>query len=67
MAYLAVDKDGDEYVFDNIPEKRDEEWMSDEYNFIEPKEVYLPKGSIEKLTGKVITWEDEPIELKDNE
>lgn len=24
----------------------------------------LPKGSIEKLIGKKLTWEDEPFELK---
>jgi Fe-S-cluster containining protein len=26
--------------------------------------VYLPKGSIEKLIGKKLTWEDEPYEYK---
>lgn len=25
--------------------------------------VYLPKGSIKKLIGKTLTWEDEPYEL----
>jgi hypothetical protein len=25
--------------------------------------VYLPKGSIEKLIGRDLTWEDEPIEI----
>lgn len=25
---------------------------------------YLPKGSIKKLIGKELTWDDEPVELK---
>lgn len=27
--------------------------------------INLPKGSIEKLIGKKMTWKDEPIELKE--
>ena len=27
--------------------------------------ITLPKGSIEKLIGKKLTWEDEPVELKE--
>lgn len=26
--------------------------------------VVLPKGSIKKLIGRDLTWEDEPVELK---
>lgn len=26
--------------------------------------IKLPKGSIKKLIGKEITWEDEPVEIK---
>lgn len=25
--------------------------------------THLPKGSIEKLIGKTLTWEDEPVEI----
>lgn len=28
--------------------------------------IILPKGSIKKLTGKDLTWNDEPIELKED-
>ena len=28
--------------------------------------VVLPQGTIERLTGKKMTWEDEPFELKNN-
>lgn len=26
--------------------------------------IILPKGSIQKLIGRSLTWEDEPVELK---
>lgn len=26
--------------------------------------VYLPQGTIEKLTGKKLTWDDNPIEIE---
>lgn len=29
--------------------------------------IELPKGSIFKLTGKVLTWKDMPISLNENE
>lgn len=35
-----------------------------EDNFRIPK-IKLPKGSIKKLIGKELTWEDEPVELKE--
>ena len=60
MAYVAVDKDGDEYVYEQTPRRREFTWISD------GEWCGLPKGSIEKLIGKKLTWEDEPIELKEN-
>lgn len=27
--------------------------------------VQVPKGSIKKLIGRCLTWEDEPVELKE--
>ena len=27
--------------------------------------VELPKGSVEKLLGKKLSWKDEPVELKE--
>ncbi len=59
MAYVAVDNDGDEIIFE-FPPKRSHnhvDWMGGGGS------VYLPEGSIEKLTGKTLTWDDEPIEL----
>lgn len=37
------------------------EWLAEEY----PDDVItLPKGSIKKLIGKELSWNDEPVELK---
>ncbi len=65
--YVAVDKDGDEYIFEQaMPYRQDDYWLpnydkhGESYAFI-----YLPKGSIAKLIGKELTWDDEPHELKE--
>ena len=29
--------------------------------------VSLPKGSIKKLIGRYLTWQDEPVELKEEQ
>lgn len=59
MAWLAVDgKNNTEWVYDYKPERASEFWY-DIGNFIK-----LPKGSIKKLIGRDLTWDDEPVELK---
>lgn len=68
MAYGAVDKDGSEWVFSGKPYRASEKieltlWTCDCIVGM----VKLPTGSIEKLIGKKLTWEDEPVELKDAE
>jgi len=36
------------------------------YGFISDSNVVkLPKGTIKKLIGKDLTWEDNPVELKE--
>lgn len=59
--YAAVDEDGAEWIYAEEPDRRILAgiWYVGE-GFVE-----LPKGSIEKLIGKKITWEDEPVELKE--
>lgn len=64
MAYVAVDENGDEVKFIYKPIRDRGEWCfgaQHEYNDAEE----LPKGSIKKLIGRELTWEDEPVELKD--
>ena len=60
MAWVAVDKDGSEWVYNDEPIKD-----RDSNVYLEPfwGSVELPSGSIEKLIGRKLTWEDEPVEL----
>ena len=65
MAWVATDYNGTEAVFTNEPERiiygtdfLDNEWY-DRHGMY----VNLPSGSIEKLIGRKLTWEDEPVEL----
>ena len=63
MAYLCVDRSG-EYIADERPTRGWFEWH-------EWRDVYgesctlisLPTGTIKKLIGKEMTWEDEPYEM----
>lgn len=38
-------------------------WSSDTNDFLPFDGVELPKGSIEKLIGRKLSWVDEPVEL----
>jgi len=64
VVWLAVDEDGTEAAFDTeftcrleLPDGRGfwQTWGS---------EIDLPKGTIEKLIGRKLTWEDEPVEYR---
>ena len=71
MAFLAVDKNGQQVIFINKP-KRDKEgyWYDPIYmcgSFSHFSNIQLPKGSIEKLTGRKLTWNNNPLKLKENE
>lgn len=63
MVWLAVDKDGAEYICDNRPYRREimGEWIP---RYDVDYMIRLPFGTIEKLIGHSLTWEDEPVELK---
>lgn len=68
MAWVAKDYIG-EWIFNCKPDM----WASDcvEHNYWLPQDKYsahgfqLPKGSIKKLIGRELNWNDEPVELKD--
>jgi len=62
MAWLAVDKDGEERIFEDIPHREDGYfWNTDSVCSI----ISLPHGSIKKLIGGELTWEDESVMLED--
>lgn len=91
MAWLAVDKDGTESIFDSIPIRRCDvksifydvvtlkiikraykknqyhkwaaAWSTDQQDPLPLYRIELPKGSIKKLIGKDLTWEDNPVEI----
>lgn len=61
MAWLVVDgRDNTEWIFEYKPERCAEKGFWWDYR----ESVKLPKGSIKKLIGRDITWEDAPVELK---
>lgn len=70
MAYLVVDKDGTESIHEKEPMRvADSFWdTSNDYkDNLErlPCDIFLPKGTIKKIIGKNLTWEDEPFKLPD--
>lgn len=59
MAWYAVDLDGTECIYEYKPARMTDIWMLDDVGSVDN----LPAGSIKKLTGKKMTWDDEPIEV----
>lgn len=61
MAFVAVDKSGAEFVYTKKPRRSTfwRYWYPNDCSYVK-----IPKGSIKKLIGKELTWEDEPVELK---
>ena len=61
MAWLVKDgRDNTEWVFEFEPERAK---TSDFWHSL-GECVELPKGTIKKLIGRELTWEDDPVELK---
>lgn len=68
MAWLAVHKNGKEGIFSHKPtrvEKLDVWYDREEESIFYDSEISLPKGTIKKLIGRDLTWEDNPVELKE--
>ena len=61
MAWVAVDRDGDEAIFYTKPIKSNINgvWHGEDYY-----SVALPSGTIQQLIGKKLTWDDKPVKLK---
>lgn len=78
MAWLAVTEYGAEMMFHNKPTRQKaggkgyDYWQDDEVYWevrgyttcAKDYAISLPNGTIEKLIGRKLTWEDEPVELK---
>ena len=65
FAYLAVEPNGNELIFSEPPCRIDEHstcgWFCSSNS---SQYVYVPHGTLKKITDKAITWEDEPIKLE---
>lgn len=73
MSWLAVDKGGCEHIFAEKPCRNESNtlWICSVVYLYGPRYAntgccYLPKGSIKKLIGRELTWNDEPVELKED-
>ena len=62
MAWVAVDTHGIENIYESEPYRTHGYWWDDLYF---STEISLPKGTIKKLIGRDLTWEDNPVELKE--
>jgi hypothetical protein len=60
--YYCVDKDGSEWCSNDKPARG--QLIDGEYSWFAESILILPKGTIKKITGKPLTWEDEPIEVE---
>ena len=58
MAWLAVDEDKDEWLYMQKPERFDScyDTVSDDCQL-------LQGGTIKRLIGKELTWDDDPVEI----
>ncbi len=61
-AWLCVSYVGMELMFASKPHKVDASWRDNNGCC---KCLELPKGSIKKLIGRELSWEDSPVELKE--
>lgn len=67
MAFAAVDKDGTEAIYSIKPIRGTNKIKNNEEVWVLPRMcahyIVVPKGSIKKLTGKDLTWYDEPVKI----
>lgn len=59
MTYLVIDVAGGEHICSKKPLKNGNYWCSHDAKWFD-----LPKGTIKKLTGKEVSFKDEPIKLE---
>lgn len=57
MAWVYCDKIGGEKISPEKPMRIADLWICKQM-------LNLPKGSIKKLIGRELNWNDEPVELK---
>lgn len=60
MAWLAVDKDGEEWIYIHHPKRFEEMWG---VHNSEEKCHPLPYGTVASLLDRSLKWQDEPVEI----
>lgn len=68
MIWLAVDEDGAEWIYDSLPIRielvgRQRFWANNDGDS-DDSFIQLPKGTIEKISGIQLTWENEPLMIE---
>lgn len=58
IAWVVVDKISEELISRTEPFRVGDYWIGNSI-------FHLPKGSIKKLIGRDLTFDDEPVELKE--
>ena len=61
MAALAVNKNGTEVITDNINNTHRN--IFEGYWYCCSQIIALPKGTIEKIIGRKLTWDDAPVKI----
>ena len=56
--FLTVDKDGAEYIFEQKPWRDGDIWYINA-----PEYLAVPRGTIKRILGYAISWEDEAVEV----
>ena len=67
MAWVAVDKDGAEHIFNDTPKRGYCVFRSINKYGADIKRISLHKGTIKKLIGRDLDWNNEPVELKEEQ
>ena len=65
MAWLCTNKDGTENKFSIKPIRWNNGIITLWSSIGKGKKTELPYGTIKKLIGRELTWEDAPVEIKD--
>lgn len=65
MAWVAVDSDGTEMVYEGgMPRRYRGKFFPSPHAGWEGATVRLPHGAIKKLIGRKLSWRNNPVELK---
>lgn len=59
MSWLAIDDNKEEWIYQEEPSRKYSFWKMQLSDVC----IQLPSGSIQKLIGRELTWEDSPVEI----